>query len=174
MNFVIEKLVKTRPVNIVPIARSPWAVVEMDSQRKAEALINQKVVYDPVKFCLIVFRKPAFEVTVNRAFQITNVKYKEDLLDLEKSMVDDGHTMVSQIPPTAEWTSTSTQKIIWRVIAPTNEWKIPTRAVCPTKRTLLAIKLAPVCGICHDDDHPTVSCTWKILYEELGTRRRRH
>jgi hypothetical protein len=168
---VIEKLTGERPYKINPIIKSPWAVIEMGRERDRKKLLKQQVVYDPMKNTLIVFRKPAFEASHERAFEIQNVKFMEDLQDLENALVENGSTIIKQSPPTGEWSSTYTGKIIWKTKAPSTSWKIPVKATS-SHGTQLTIRLAPVCGTCHADDHTSQFCEWKGLYKGVGSTRR--
>jgi hypothetical protein len=138
----------------------------MGKKADVKKLVEQKVVYDPTKNLLIVFRQPIFKAGLDRVFEIQNVQHRDDLIDFEASLKRDGLSIVSQSPPTNEWNSTSSAHIIWKVKAPNLSWKIPVRSY--TTKGALAIRTAPICGICHTDDHATAVCPWKMLYPGIG------
>ena len=143
----------------------------MGRKRDAQKLLRQKVVFDPVKNILVVFREPKFEATNDRAFEIQNIKFKLDLQDLEEILLENGSQIISQTPPTNEWTPAFTGRVVWKTKAPSVHWKIPTKANTK-QQTSLTIRPAPVCGICHADDHPSLFCQWKAKYPKLGTTRK--
>ena len=41
--FVIEKITGRPPANIIPVQKSPWAVVEMEEKKHKKDLLKQKV-----------------------------------------------------------------------------------------------------------------------------------
>ena len=169
----MDKVTGRHPVNIIPIRRSPWAIVVVDLKADARKLVQQKVVFDPTKNTLIVFREPAFKATLDRAFEILNIQVLDDLHHFEKTLTDKNSTIVSQSPTLNEWKSTYVGRTIWKTKAPTTGWKIPVKVHCPSRNTLL-IRLAPVCGICHGDDHPTPECRWKEVFPKVGSRQSRN
>ena len=186
--FVIEKLTGRPPANIIPVQKSPWAVVEMEKKKDRNDLLKQKVskflwtgvkannnlkvVYDQGKKVLIVFREPAFRPTEDRVFEIKDVNYKQDLVDLEADLIASGSRIVSQKPATNDWSSTKIGRIIWKTKAPNKTWKIPTSAISK-QGTKMLIRPSPVCSICHSDDHAPADCEWKNLYQGIGEKDRK-
>jgi hypothetical protein len=158
--FSINRLTGMDPVAVEPIVKSQWAVVELGTKNDVKKLLKQEVVFDPTKAVLILFRKPLLKASDDRAFEIRNVKYKNDLVDLEHILTDGGSRIISQTPRTNDWTSTYTERIIWKTKAPSTSWQIPTKATTKQNTSLL-IRPAPTCGICQSDDHNAVFCGWK-------------
>ena len=159
------------PVAVVPIQKSQWAVVEVKRKRDVAKLLDQEVVFDPFKSVLILFRTPALKPTEARVFEVTNVKFQEDLLDLQKSLVEAGALIIAQSPATNEWTSTYVERVIWKIKAPTSTWQTPSKAVTK-QHTTLVIKNAPICAICQSDDHHSSKCEWKAILPSISVRSR--
>jgi hypothetical protein len=145
--------------------------VELDRKRDAEKLLKQEVVFDPVRSVLIVFRRPSMTPTNERVFEVTNVKYQQDLVDLELALVKEGAQVTLQSPTTNEWTSTYSGRVIWKMAAPTLSWKVPTKATS-TLKTTMQIRPAPTCTICHSDDHHNLFCEWRAHYPEVKFQRK--
>jgi hypothetical protein len=163
---VIEKVIGLVPVDIVPIIKSPWVVVEVKRKRDVDNLVEQGAVYDPVKKILIVFRRPTFKATRDRVFEILNVKFKTDLEDIEKELINGKSRVVSMEPPKGEWSPLYEGRIIWKTEAPDTRWRIPVR-MTTSLHTKVDIRQAPLCGLCHSDDHHSLTCQWRELFPHL-------
>jgi hypothetical protein len=139
----------------------------MGRKRDVDLLFDQEVVYDPVRSILIVFRQPQNKATAERAIEIANVKFRDDLLEVEEILKTAGSRIVSQSPSPKEWSSTYLERIIWKFVAPDAKWKSLLR-IMTTKMMVLLLAPAPSYEFCHGDDHQTGNCEWKIKYPELA------
>ena len=157
--FAVKKLIRVELKGVVPIIKSPWVVIEMDKKQNAEKLLKQAVVFDPAKRILVLFQRPLLRPSDERVFEIRNVKYREDLQDLEDALASGGLTITSQSPRTKKWLSTYTEQIIWKIKAPSTDWQTLTKATS-TRFMLLTLHPAPICSICQLDEHHNRSCGW--------------
>ena len=65
------------------------------------------MVYDQGRNSLIVFREPAFMATEDCVFEVKDVKYRQELMDLETDIIASGSMIISQKPLIKDWTSIS-------------------------------------------------------------------
>lgn len=72
--------------NVEFIEASPWFLVTVSTKENVETLINQKAVYDPLKKALVVFRKIQMKPDLTRVFEIKDIKFPSDLIDLRNYM----------------------------------------------------------------------------------------
>jgi hypothetical protein len=167
--FAIFKILGKEPKEVIPIRKSQWAIVEVEKNRDVKTLLRQTVVFDPARNVLVVFRAPVFKVPDDRVFEIVNVKFKEDLIDFRKEIEGQGAKIVEQKPRTEDWKSTYTNRVIWKVKAPTKTWTCI--GISVTKQgTQLAIQQSPLCGTCQADDHHNTACEWKAIFPSLSTQ----
>ena len=63
--FVSERLLGVLPVEVVPIWKSLWSVVELGKRAYVKNIVKQKVVYNSTKNLLIIFWQLTFKATLN-------------------------------------------------------------------------------------------------------------
>ena len=162
INVVIRVVTENKPILI---RKSSWCMVELTKREDVQVLLNQQVLFDPVKDRLVVFRKVTLKPTLDRVFEVRNIRKKKDLEDLEKHLLAEGHTIVSKSIDIDVWSSTMNDPVVWITLAPNTTWAIPTSITIEGKEQ--EIKEAQTCNICHADDHANRYCQWPKLYKSL-------
>ena len=151
INVVIRAVTENKPMKVILIRKSSWCMVELTKREDMQVLLNQQVLFEPVKDRLVVFRKVTLKPTLDRVFEVRNIRKKKDLEDLEKHLLAERHTIVSKSINTDVWSNTMNDPIVWITLAPNATWAIPTSITVEGKEQ--EIKEAQTCNICHADDH---------------------
>lgn len=165
INFAIKKLTGSTPAKTVDIRKSSWCMVQLVDKVHVKKLLLQKVVYDPLKDILIVFRQVKCKPSVDRVFEVIDIEAKEDLVELETVLVTDGHRMVVKSISADTWRSTSDDPVVWKIEANDEKWIIPKTVKLSDKSQ--RIKLAQTCNFCHADDHSSWYCQWPKTFPNL-------
>jgi hypothetical protein len=169
--FAIEKLLGKKPIDVTPVRKSAWAVVTMDAKEGVKKLIEQKAAFDPLKRMLVVFRMPTMRATSERLFEVKNAVKIDELDHLRSILIDEQKvTIVEEVPRAGEWTSVFDGRVVWKVTAPNPSWQIPNKALVRTGNYLY-LTSAPICDICHSDDHHFYSCPWKTILPDANFRK---
>jgi hypothetical protein len=170
----IIKVAKQRPVNIVSIPGSAWMIVEMEQKRSIAKMIEQGVVFNAERCCLVIFRKVNVVKGDIRMVEIKNVRGKNELIELEKVLKDEeGATVIEKTPAIDGWSVNYEERIIWKIKAKDNEWEMGTNINLPMGGRII-VTYAPICDICHSDGHHKSSCTWIPYLRAAKEERRRN
>ena len=157
----IEKITTKKPVEIVPVRKSAFAVVKLQNKNDVEKLIEQKAAYDPVRKMVIIFRRYTRKASKIRAIELCNIKVETDLKEMREYLEkEQGVKMLKVVPE--KWSTIYEGRVIWTIEAPKEDWKYP-RKVTTVAGTMVLVRDAPVCDICHSDDHHHTECPWHDL-----------
>ena len=74
INVVIRVVTENKPENVVHIKKSSWCMVELMKREDMQVLLDQQVLFDPVKDRLVVFRKVALKPSLDRVFEVRNIR----------------------------------------------------------------------------------------------------
>jgi hypothetical protein len=163
MIFAIEMITTQKPVEVEVVRKSAWAVVTMGDRSSVKMLLDQQVVFDPLRRALTTFRKPMMIPTERRVFEIKNVKARGELESLREILTGEGKVkIIEEVPPTGEWTTVFGGRIIWKVEASDVNWNRPNEAIVSNGNRLYFAN-APTCDTCHSDDHHFSCCPWKTI-----------
>jgi hypothetical protein len=157
-------MIGINPLSVVPVPKSQWAMIEVAKKHFVQQFVEQKVVFDPVKSVLVLFRPFVPKPSLERVFKVRNVKYRMDPQELETLL--DKCEITSQVPLTKDWVSTYTGHVIWKATAPNTTWETPMR-VCTDQHTVLQIKPPPSCAIYQADDHHMTTCEWPDFFPSV-------
>ena len=85
--------------------------------------------------------------------------------------------VVKEDPAPDLWTSVYKERVIWKVKASDKKWITP-KYVTTTSGNRLTLVNAPVCEICHSDDHHLAACPWEGILPDVkfqkGAGSRKH
>lgn len=70
------------------INQSHWSVVEMKSVEDRKKLLSQKVIYDPYKRTLVIFRGIKMRPTNMKIFELQDMRYAEDLDEIRNVLTE--------------------------------------------------------------------------------------
>lgn len=169
--FAAEKLTERDAVlEVNQIRKSAWAIVVMKESAQVKVLTKQKIAFDQMKKMLVTFRKPKGSQQ-ERVFEVRNVKASSELDDLRCILKKEQKVKIlSEVPPRGEWTTIFDGRVVWKVLAPDDDWEAPSK-VLATDSNVLFLTNSPTCDTCHSDDHHFHSCPWKTILPDVSFRR---
>jgi len=73
------------------------------------------------------------------------------------------------IKESGEWKTMYTERVIWKVKAPSRTWETPTRMLTRTGNTVI-LQQSSTCDNCHFEDHHLTNCPWKVILPDVKFR----
>ena len=157
----IEKIMTKKPAKIVPVRKSAFAVMKLQNKNDVEKLIEQKAAYDLVRKMVIILRRYTRKASKIRAIELCNIKVETDLKEMKEYLKkEQGVRMLKEVPE--KWSTIYEGRVIWTIEALKEDWKY-LRKVTTVAGTMILVRDAPVCDICHSDDHHHTECPWHDL-----------
>lgn len=95
--------------------------------------------------------------------EVKGFRSLEELDEIRQRLFVEDTTITSEVPPAGSWTPDYRDRVVWKLQVPLPESIIPTAV--SLSRGSIQLLPAPLCDLCHSDDHHRTRCVWRdILY----------
>ena len=159
----IEHLTTRSPRNYTPIPDSPWHVVDMHLKEDVELLLRQQVIMHQRRSFkrLIVFRRIIKTSNHERVVEVRNLRHQAEITEAKQQLSLEGVSVTVEDPAASEWQSDYRDRVVWRLKVPSPTWEVPTSIRLSQGHVRLSP--APLCDLCHSDDHHKSRCIWRDI-----------
>ena len=86
----IKTILQEDPLEISYIPRSAWMIATLRNKDQIKKLVAQKVVCDPMKRVLVVFRKVVKTLTPSQFFELKEMRQRKDLVKIKETLESQG------------------------------------------------------------------------------------
>jgi hypothetical protein len=165
----IEAIVEVtgeKPTEMVSIQGSAWMIAQMKQKEDIEKLVVQRTVVDQTNKMLVVFRAIALKASTERVVEVKNLRSRQQIKEMREALASQGVNVVQQFPPEEDWSTTYTERVVWKLEVPSPSYTIPTSVVL-SKGATVKLMNPPSCATCHSDDHHSQICVWRNYLRNL-------
>ena len=131
-------------------------------------LLTQQLILHSHRFPkrLIVFRRVIKSSNRERVVEVKGFRSLGELDEIRQCLLAANTTVTAEDPPAGLWTPDYRDRVVWKLQVLLPESVIPTAT--SLSRGSIQLLLAPLCDLCHSDDHHHTRCIWRdILYMQL-------